>query len=95
MDEEEEWKEEKKAKNGGMRRRKRRKRLEPFPCFRFDLPTLPVLPKPPAVAENSTLSINLRPRLLGVVTPAPPRESAPLTISQSNTGGRIRSRFSD
>lgn len=46
-----------------------------FSAGLFDLLTLPVLPKPPAVAENSTLSINLWPRPLGVVTPAPPRES--------------------
>lgn len=46
-----------------------------FSAALFDPPTLPVLPKPPAVAEDSTQSINLWPRSLRVVTPAPPRES--------------------
>lgn len=46
-----------------------------FSAGLFDPLTLPLLPKPPAVAEDSTQSINLWPRPLGVVTPAPPRES--------------------
>lgn len=46
-----------------------------FSAGLFDPPTLPLLPKPPAVAKDSTQSINLWPRPLGVVTPAPPRES--------------------
>lgn len=46
-----------------------------FSAALFDPLTLPVLPKPPAVAEDSTQSINLWPRPLGVATPAPPRES--------------------